>query len=228
VTMPRLGPLRWLTTLALVFAVEGCGVRCLLFGGCTEPPRELYRLTLPDTIGGTPDGGRAAPLVGSMAIATYAAPGIYGGAGIVFRRGDVEYNFYPNLEWAVPLGEQLGVVTERVLTRHPVSLERAVFDPPSRRAQTYIWRGTIREFEEVNRGSQVLAAVRIDVRIVRTIDDSIVWSGSSRAEAPAASNNMTGIVRTLSTLADSVVDDLAMRVRRDLSSPSPPSGTPPE
>ena len=219
-----------LAALALVGVVAGgCSLPCLVLGRCgAEPPRELYRLTLPDTIAAGGDGGSPTPLDGSLAITTYATPGIYGGAGIVFRRGDIEYGYYPNREWAVPLGEQLGVVTERVLTRAPLSRDRAVYDPPSRRAQTYIWRGTIREFEEVNRGNQVLAAVRVDVRIVRSADDSIVWSGSGRAEGPASSNNMAGIVRTLSTLADSVVSDLAGRARRDLSSAVRTGGAPPE
>lgn len=215
---------------ALPLAVEGCVVvRCVIFGRCGDGPRdELYRLTLPDTAARTVDGGGAAPLHGTLAIATYATPGIYSGSGIVFRRGDIEYNYYPNREWAIPLGEQLGVVTERILARGQLTTERAVFDPPSRRAQTYIWRGTIREFEEVNRGSQVLAAVRIDVRIARSADDAIVWAGSSRAETPVAANNMTGIVRTLSTLADSVVSDLVARARRDLSRAAPAAGAPPE
>lgn len=220
--------LRWALLGVVVFIAEACSLPCLVLGRCGgEPPRELYRLTLPDTVAPGGDGGTVAPLIGSMAIATYATPGIYGAAGIVFRRGDIEYGYYPNREWAVPLSEQLGVATERVLARAPLSSDRAVFDPPSRRAQTYIWRGTIREFEEVNRGNQVLAAVRIDARIVRSVDDSIVWSGSSRAEAPAASNNMTGIVRTLSTLADSVVSELVTRARRDLSAAAPGAAAPP-
>jgi hypothetical protein len=79
----------------------------------------------------------------------------------------------------------------------------------------------VREFEEVNRGSQVLAAVRIDARIARAEDDSIVWSGSARLERAASPANMSGIVQTLSTLATEVVADLATRARHDLATPAP-------
>ena len=79
----------------------------------------------------------------------------------------------------------------------------------------------MREFEEVDRGSEVRAAVRIDLRIVRAEDDSILWSGSSRIERAAQSPNMSGIVQTLSALADEVVTDLATRARRDLSAGRP-------
>jgi hypothetical protein len=108
-----------------------------------------------------------------------------------------------------------------VLARVPLTAERAVFDPPSRRAQTYIWRATVREFEEVDRGSEVRAAVRIDVRIARAEDDSIVWSGSSRLERAAQNSSMSGIVQTLSALADEVVVDLATRARRELAARRP-------
>ncbi|HWE44012.1 MAG TPA: ABC-type transport auxiliary lipoprotein family protein [Gemmatimonadaceae bacterium] len=198
----------------------------LVAAGCWRigklPPRELYRITLPeppDSSGPavTASDGVAPPLPGTLGIAEYVTPGVYGDPQIVFRIGDTEYGSYPSREWAVPLGDQLGVLTERVLGRIPLTAERAVFDPPSRRAQTYIWRGTVREFEEVDRGRQVLASVRIDLRVVRAEDDSILWSGSSRMERAAQSPDMSGIVQTLSALADEVITDLATRARRELS-----------
>lgn len=199
------------------------GVSC---GGL--PPSELFRLSLPvavaDTLPVRATDGAAAPLKGTLGIAQYTTPGIYGDPPIVFRINDNQYGSYSGnrpREWAVPLGDQLGVITERVLSKVPLTGERAVFDPPSRRSQTYVWRGTVREFEEVDRGSQVFAAVRIDARIARADDDSIVWSGTSRAERPVSAANMPGIVQTLSTLADEVVTDLATRARQELSARRP-------
>lgn len=203
----------WLApALALALLANGCR----LFGlGGSLPAREMYRLTLPDTAATVV--ARTFPLQGTLAVAAYVTPGMYGEPGIVFRINDSEYGAYPSREWAVPLGEQLGVLTERVLGRNPLSSERAVFDPPSLRAQQYIWRGTVREFEEVNRDKTVLASVRIDARLVRAIDDSIVWSGTARAERATPAPTMYGIVQTLSALADEVVADLVERARRDIS-----------
>ncbi len=199
---------------------------CIHFGRL--PARELYRITLPEVVAADSTAGMSArptsapaSLSGTIAIAEYATPGVYGDPLIVFRIDDTQYGSYSSREWAVPLSDQLGVLTERVLTRVPLTAQRAVFDPPSRRAQTYVWRGTVREFEEVDRGSQVLAAVRIDVRIARAEDDSIVWSGSSRLERPAQPADMSGIVQTLSTLADEVLTDLATRAQQQLSGKRP-------
>lgn len=197
---------------------------CFLIGR-GPPPRELYRIILPaalDTDSVVPPAdGASYPLAGTLAISQYVAPGIYGDPGIVFRIDDTRYGAYPNREWAVPIAEQLGVLTERVLTRAPLTAERAVFDPPSQRAQTYIWRGTIREFEEVDRGSQVLAAVRLDARIVRVSDDSILWSGTSHIERAARAPNMPGIVQTLSEIAAEAVTELVTRARAELKTPRP-------
>jgi ABC-type uncharacterized transport system auxiliary subunit len=181
------------------------------------PPRELYRVSLPDTGAGSGGATNLSRISGTLAIAEYATPGIYGEPGIVFRIGESEYGSYPNREWALPLGNQLGVLTERVLARAPLTTEPAVFDPPSRRAQTYIWRGSVREFDEVDRDKQVFAAVRIDARLVRAADDSIIWSGTARAEKPVPSADMPGIVQALSALADQVVSELVDRARADLA-----------
>lgn len=181
------------------------------------PPRELYRVTLPDTGAGN-SGTTAAPrIAGTLAISEYATPGIYGEPGIVFRIGESEYGSYPNREWALPLSNQLGVLTERILRRAPLTTEPAVFDPPSRRAQTYIWRGSVREFDEINRGREVLAAVRIDANLVRAADDSILWSGTARAERAVPTADMPGIVQALSALAEQVVSELIERARHDVA-----------
>lgn len=217
------------TTSGLTQRVAGILVGAVLLLGvhCPRiPPRLMYRITLPPALASdsaTTSGrdGRPPALTGTLGIAQYATPGIYGDPLIVFRVNDTEYGSYPSREWAVPLGDQLGVLTERVLARVPLTSERAIFDPPSRRAQTFIWRATVREFEEVDRERNVLAAVRIDARIVRAADDSIVWSGSSRLERAAEPPNMPGIVQTLSTLADEVLTDLATRARRELSARRP-------
>ena len=213
---------RLLLTLTILPLLATAG--CWPWGHRTAP-RELYRIVLPpaldtDSVAPSVDGS-AYPLVGTLAISQYVAPGIYGDPGIVFRIDDTRYGAYPNREWAVPIAEQLGVLTERVLARAPLTAERAVFDPPSQRSQTYIWRGTIREFEEVDRGSQVMAAVRLDARIVRVSDDSILWSGTSHIERAARAPNMPGIVQTLSEIAAEAVPVLVTRARAELKSPRP-------
>jgi ABC-type uncharacterized transport system auxiliary subunit len=208
-------------TVAIVACVmtSGCG---LLFNREPLPPREMFRLRLVDSASVPVVAVNAGtfPIDGSLAIAPYETPGLYGERGIVFRVGQTSYGAYPSREWAVPLSEMLGSLTESVLQRNPISREQAVYDPPSRRSRTYIWRGTVREFEEVNMGSAVSVAVRLDVKLVRSTDDSLIWSGSERIERSVSQPTMPNIVSTLSDAAIEVITRLSRTAVHDMSAAS--------
>ena len=85
--------------LALAALAVGC------FRSRTVPPIEMYRLlptaaetsavTIPPLVDDLPEG--------SLAIARYITPGLYGQRGIVYRVGEAGYATYPSREWAIPL-----------------------------------------------------------------------------------------------------------------------------
>jgi hypothetical protein len=143
----------------------------------------------------------------------FIAPGVYGGQSVVFRIDDTEYGTYPAREWAIPLGDMLGMIAESVLHREPLASGEVLFDPPSRRRHTYIFRGTVREFEEVNRGRQVFVAVRLEAQLLRASDDSVLWSGQVGRERPVPEGTMPAIVTALSSLADEVLTALIVEAR---------------
>lgn len=212
-------PFRAALVLATCAFVSGCG---LLFNRDPLPAREMFRLRLVDSsaIPVVAVNGGAYPIDGSLAIAPYETPGLYGERGIVFRVGQTSYGAYPSREWAVPLAEMLGSLTESVLERNPISREQAVYDPPSRRSHTYIWRGTVREFEEVDIGTTVSVAVRLDVKLVRSADDSLIWSGSERIERSVSQPTMDNIVGAMSDAAIDVIAKLSRTAVHELSAAS--------
>jgi ABC-type uncharacterized transport system auxiliary subunit len=115
----------------------------------------------------------------------------------------------------------LGLIAARLAPSHGLTREAPLFDPPSPRAQTYLWRATVREFEEVNRGRQLSVAVRIDASIVRARDDSVVWTASlGRERAVTEGQDMPAVVRALSALATGVVQELLGRAARELAVPA--------
>ena len=210
--------------LALLVALSAS---CGIFRG-KLPPRELYRLALPDTsslvipLASTrdvpPDTG---PLDGALAIAAYRTPGIYGGQSIIYRIGEHQYGSYPSREWAMPLTMMLGSITERVLATNPVSQSPAVYEPPTRLAHPFTWQGTVREFEEVNRDRSVFVSVVLDVRIVRSLDQAVVWSGSAAVEHPVPNPTMLAIVEALSDAAAEAVTRIATDARTALERAPP-------
>ena len=177
------------------------------------PAIEYYRLRLPETdTSATPAADHVAGVVGlpagAIAILPYAAPGIYGDGGIVYRVDESAYGAYPNREWAVPVPTMLGMLTQDLFQMRPLTRDPSVFDPPSAHSYPYVWRGLVRELEEVDRGQQVFAAVRLDARLVRSRDDSVIWAGSARLERAVPEGTMPAIVDALSVLAAQVITQL--------------------
>ena len=171
------------------------------------PPIEMYRL-LP-TAAETASAPLAIPVdelpEGSVAILRYVTPGLYGQRGIVYRVGEAGYATYPSREWAIPLGEMLGRRAADLMQEKPLVRGGAMYSRPTRRAFTYTWRGTVREFEEIDRGNDVFVAVSLEASLVRVEDDSIVWSGGSRVERPVPSGTIEGIIEGLSRATDEVM-----------------------
>lgn len=200
------------------------------------PPQEFYRLHLPeptDSIAAaTPDAAAPALAPGGIAIVPYVAPGLYGNRNIVFRVDEAAYGAYPNREWALPVPTMLGMLTEDIFRARPLTREAAVFDPPSPHTYAYVWRGLVRELEEVDRGQQVFAVVRFDARLLRAKDDSVLWAGSARLERLVPEATMPAIVAMLSQLSAEVITQLQESARTSVFGPAAsavrpaPRGTP--
>jgi ABC-type uncharacterized transport system auxiliary subunit len=205
----------------------------LFLGGCFHgklAPREYYRLRLPERADSVTllghDGTAESLLTGGVAIVPYVTPGLYGDGNIVYRIDDSAYGAYPNREWAVPLQTMLGMLTEDVFRARPMTRDPAVFDPPSPHSYPYVWRGFVRELEEVDRGNQVFAVVRLDARLIRARDDSILWAGSARSERLVPEGTMPAIVEALSVLSTQVIVQLQDSARAALVRPAASAARP--
>jgi uncharacterized lipoprotein YmbA len=145
-----------------------------------------------------------------MSILTYKTPGIYGSGSIVYRTGSASYGTYPSREWAIPLGEMLGTLTEGVVRRRGLTSGPVVFDPAVPRRDQYEWRGTVREFDEVDGPDAVTASVSLAAQLIRVADDSVIWSGSARdSESVREPRRMESVVEALSAAAARAVTRLA-------------------
>ena len=161
-----------------------------------------------------------------MAIKTYATPGIYGSDLIVYRVGDARYGAYPSREWAIPLGEMLGTLTERLVRDGHVTAGRVIYNPPATRDEEYEWRGTVHEFEEVDTPGSVSASVSLAAQLVRAADDSVLWSGTASIVEPVReSRSMDSVVAALSMAAAKAItrlaDDASATLRRLAASRAP-------
>ena len=190
--------------------------------GCfrgTLPPREFYRLSVPDAVAalGRPTG--APPLTGSIAIARYDTPGIYGTGSLVYRVGSSAYGAYPSREWAIPLGEMLGSITEAIVRQRSLTSGRVVYPPSAVTPEQYEWRATVREFDEVDAPNSVTTSVSLVAQLVRVADDSVVWSGAAQETEPIAqTRSIDAVVAGLSAATARAIarltDEAASAMRR--------------
>src|SRR4051812_1078341 len=143
------------------------------------PAHQFYRLAAADSRAAPAGPTGPPPLTGSIAIIAYDTPGIYGDGALGYRVGASDYGKYPSREWAIPLGEMLAARTETIAGASALTSGRIAFDRAGSRREQYEWRGTVREFDEVDAASTVSVSVSLSARLVRVADDSVVWSGSS-------------------------------------------------
>ena len=201
--------------LAVVAGLLAAGPAGCLRGSL--PPRQYYRLSPADSVSGPARAVNAPPLSGSLGVAVYNTPGIYGSGALVYRVGTTSYGAYPSREWAIPLGEMLGALTKEIVHGRGLTSGRVAYDAPDSKNQPYEWRGTVREFDEVDGASSVAASVSLAAQLVRVADDSVIWSGAVRETQPVMeARSIDSVVAALSAAASRAIARLADEAANDL------------
>lgn len=211
----------------MLFAGTGCGNLLSGVFGKPRPALESYRLAIPAPDPAAPV--RPGALAGGLSIAPYITRGIYDRPNIAFRVDEYRLGTYPTREWAIPLRHMLGQATESMLKARPLTADPAAFDPRNPRSYEYQWRGAVIEFEEVNRGSTVLAAVHLEAELVRSANDSVIWRGAERLERPVPepTDSMPRVVETLSAITAEAIATLIERARTAITVPTAAAAPPP-
>jgi uncharacterized lipoprotein YmbA len=142
---------------------------------------------------------------------------VYGEDAIVYRSGPATYGAYPTREWAIPLSEMLGTMTQEILEQRRMTASRVSFGATVSRDAAYQWRGTVREFDEVDSPTSVSASVSLAARLVRDADDSVIWSGVAKeTQSVGQTRSMEAVVEALSAAAARAITRLADEAAGDL------------
>ncbi len=151
---------------------------------------------------------------------------MYAGSAIIYRVGETRYGTYPTREWAVPLGTMLATITAESLRGVSGGVGQVIDGLHASGTRGLVWRGTVREFEEVDREggpreTRVSTVVRLDAQLVRAADDSVVWQGFAEARrAVVPPNAMPAVVDGLADAAHAAIEELVRNAEPALRSPA--------
>jgi ABC-type uncharacterized transport system auxiliary subunit len=194
-----------MTARRAVLGVAAPAAFCISACFHSVPPLALYRLQPADAPADSAATAGAAER--TIAVAPYATLGIYSQPSIVYRTGGAEYGSYPNAEWAIPLASMLADLTATALRSSP-DLRLRVATGRSEDARGLVWRGTVRQFEEVDSAGAVAASVQLDATVLRASDESIVWQGTASLQRRVERPTMPAVVDALAQLANDAARQL--------------------
>ncbi len=126
---------------------------------------------------------------------------------IVHRVSPEEVGFYEYHRWAE---EPEARITSALVAALNARGTFASIEPYGPRASAdYLLRGELLRLEEVDYGGPVRAACVLSLELIDTKSSKVVWAGTSTAEEEIPVSELRAVVATLSTAAQTAIDQLA-------------------
>jgi ABC-type uncharacterized transport system auxiliary subunit len=170
---PQIG-LRWLLAAGALAAVS-----------CSVPRTHYYVLEFPHTPPAAAPGG-----VRRISVQRFQADQVFD-ERILFRENLNELNHYEYHRWAA-LPEDL--VTNYFIHRLKDSGSYAEISAYKDGVPAdFILQGRIRQFEEVDRGKEVLASVDLELELMNSKTRGQVWRSEAQCSRPLATRDLTGV-----------------------------------
>lgn len=193
-----------LTALA---GLAGCG------GKIRYP--NYYVLTVPAPPSAN---ARPKPLLGSVAVREFSAPGFLKDGSIVYRPSPEQVDFYNYARWAEDPRRAVTQAMAREVQARGLFESVDVFD--GRVSPKYFLTGTLEHLEEVDEGSRVSIEVSVSARLADARSGEVLWEGASTKIATLDEHSVAGIVSGMSHELASAVASLAASMQDQLSTAS--------
>ncbi len=185
---------------------------CMSCGGL--PKTYYYTLQIPPPPPGNDTKSRL--LIG---VERFRAPEVLRDDRIVFYETPTQLNFYQNHRWTSDPATMLSELVARRLRATGIFAD--VLQLPARTPVDYILRGRVLNFEEVDYGGGVIGRVGLELTLVRSRDDTTVWSDARMVERSAQGKGVPGVVNALNASSEQLLRDvlpgLIAEVERELS-----------
>jgi len=188
---------RWTVAMGLV-VVSTC------LTGCAKIRYpNYYVLNVPEPPSPASEG---APVLGSLAVRQFGAPGFLRQGPIVYREASSRVGFYAYERWAQdPRGEVTGAIIRAIQSRGGFQ-SVDLYDGTGTR--DCLLTGTIDHMEEVDDRAGVWVEVALSARLTSLHTGGVLWQGSSTKKVKVDDRSVTGVVAEMSHEIGSAVEDL--------------------
>lgn len=183
----------------------------LCLAGCTKIRYPTYyALNVPTP----PSASQPKPILGSISVKTFTAPGFLRQGPIVYRPSTDQVNFYDYHRWAEdPRREVTTAVVNELRARR---LFRSVDVSDGHDSPDCMLIGTLDHLEEVDGGSDVSTVVTISARLIELRTGEILWQDTSSKTSKLDQRSVPGVVAEMSRDLADVVERLISSMRERL------------
>lgn len=191
----RREPVRFV--LVLVF------LSTLVCGACGGIPKTYY-YTLRTPQPPPPGDGKTNFVLG---VEHFRAPQMLRDDRIVYYVSPTEMNYYQYHRWSADPGSMLSDFVTQWLDGLGVFSQVRML--PSREQVDFRLGGRLLEFSEVDYQGGVKARVNLELRLVRTRDHRVVWTGKHEVETPVLEKGVAGVANAINTACTQLLQQLA-------------------
>ena len=195
----------------------GIGIAAVVAGlsGCAKIRYpSYYVLTLPAPVVSTD----RKPILGSVAVRQFTAPGYLREGPIVYRQSPDELGFYQYDRWAVDPRRAVTNAMIQSLEARGIAQSVDLYDGSLTRA--CLLTGGIDRLEEVDEGRVVWIEVAVSAQLTSLRTGEVLWQGSSSKRVKLDQRSIPGVVAGLSLEMGDAVGDLVSSMSQRVSAAS--------
>src|SRR5271154_2904409 len=183
----------------------------LCLAGCSKVRYpSYYAMNVPPP----PSASQPKPILGSVAVKTFTAPGFLREGPIVYRPAPDQVKFYDYHRWAEdPRREVTTAVVNEMRAR---GLFRSVDVFDGNDAPECLLTGTLDHLEEVDGDSDVSTMVSISARLIELRTGQVLWQGTSSKTSKLDQRSVPGLVAEMSRDLADVTERLISSMRERL------------
>lgn len=187
------------------------GVGAVLLASCGGVPRtRYYTVAVP-----APAPANTAKTSLVLDVPRFQAAEVLRDDRILYYHSPTELNYYEYHRWTTYPADMMAEQVARRLRAMGVFSEVRLFSYSA--SGDYILRGRLLNFDELDYEAGGMARVGLELSLVRTRDNKMVWSGTREASQPIHEKGVAGVVKALNTAAVQVLDQLLPELASETS-----------